>query len=144
MYSIALRFAEKFAPQEGTIEAHKKIIEEKGFVWYGKLGTSVSDNNIHLIMEEKNPRILLIHSGSTKRYWAYIKDIKKERPDYSEFPDYYHETSDRFHTWFKVISIVEAPRNVMSQCNVASSGQVLSLASKHSMSPYFFIRVQEE
>ena len=34
MNTIALRFAENFAPEEGTIDAHKKLIHEDGYVWY--------------------------------------------------------------------------------------------------------------
>ena len=30
--TIALRFGDKFAPEEGTIAAHNKVIESKGYV----------------------------------------------------------------------------------------------------------------
>ena len=139
MYSIALRFAEKFAPTEGTIEAHNTLIKKNGFVWYGKMGTQVSLANADKVLKEETPKILLIHSGGIKRYWAYIEAISNERPSFDEFPSYYHDISDNFKTWFKVVRIEEAPGNVMSSCFVASSGQVLSIASKHSMSPYFLI-----
>lgn len=86
MYSIALRFAEKFAPPEGTIGAHQKIIDEKGFVWYGKMGSVVSDANISKVLDQKNPRILLIHSGGVERYWAYIKAVKKKDLWMRSFP----------------------------------------------------------
>lgn len=139
MISIALRFAEKFAPGEGTIGAHNNLICKNGYVWYGKMGNAVSGVNIAKVLSEETPKILLIHSGSTERYWAYIEDIKSERPSFEEFPSYYHDMADKFKTWFKIVRIEEAPKNVMSLCRVASSGQILSTASKHSMSPYFVI-----
>ena len=71
--TIALRFADTFAPSEGTIQAHQNMIDKQGCVWYGKLGAAVSSKVANLIMENENPRILLIHSGKTGRYWAYIK-----------------------------------------------------------------------
>ena len=86
MYSIALRFAEKFSPDEGTIKAHQNLLEKKGFVWYGKMGNPVSDDNIAKVMSQENPRILLIHSGGQERYWAYVTAIKKEQPIDEEFP----------------------------------------------------------
>ena len=42
MDTVALRFAENFAPSCGTIAAHQEIIDEKGFAWYGKLGNPIS------------------------------------------------------------------------------------------------------
>ena len=46
MYSIALRFTEKIAPEVGTIKAHQELIDINGYVWYGKMGNCVSDANI--------------------------------------------------------------------------------------------------
>ena len=100
MYSIALRFSEKFAPDEGTIKAHQYYIEKNGFVWFGKMGHSVSDANITKVMSQEIPRILLIHSGGYERYWAYISAIKKEQPIAEEFPEYYRNIADKFKHGF--------------------------------------------
>ena len=54
-------------------------------------------------------------------------------------PEYYREQASDFKTWFRVRKIEEAAKNVMSDCKVASSGALLSLASRSSMSPYFII-----
>lgn len=54
MKTIALRFGEHFAPPCGTIAAHQAIIDDKGYVWYGKLGNTVSDKNVSAIMEANN------------------------------------------------------------------------------------------
>mgnify|MGYP007103938832 CR=1 FL=1 len=143
MVGIALRFFEKFAPETGTIYEHQKIIDEIGYVYYGKMGNTVSDKNIQIIMQQKTPKILLIHSGGTNRYWATVDHIKKERPAFNEFPKYYHDISDKFKTWFRVVKIEEAPKNIMSKCKVVSSGAILGEVSKHSMSPYFIIEFEE-
>lgn len=143
MYSIALRYAEIFAPVEGTIQAHQNLIDDNGFVWYGKMGNPVSDANIAKVMSQDNPRILLIHSGGQDRYWAYITAIKKEQPVDEEFPSYYRNIADKFKTWFCVTRFELAEKGVMSKCVVSSSGAVLSNASRHSMSPYFLIEFEE-
>ncbi len=139
MKSVALRFFEKFAPECGTIAEHQKMIDANGYVYYGKMGSPVSEKNIKMLTEQEELKILLIHSGGIERYWAYVDKITKCRPEYHEFPAYYHDIADKFTTWFRVTKIEEAPKNIMSQCRVASSGAVLSEASKHSMSPYFII-----
>lgn len=144
MKTIALRFSDNFAPPDGTIAEHRKCIKENGFVWYGKLGTSVSDKVSQEIMQNDSPMILLIHSGKSSRYWAYIDRIIKDTPPLSEIPEYYRDQAGIFHTWFRLIQIVEADKGVMSACTVASSGAPLSMTSRSSMSPYFIINHKEE
>lgn len=96
------------------------------------------------ILSNKNPMILLIHSGSTDRYWAYIDAIKDETPPSEEIPSYYRDRARDFSTWFRVLRFEEAPRDIQAHCFVASSGASLSNASRHSMSPYFIIDYANE
>lgn len=142
MKTIALRFADNIAPEDGTIREHQKIIDTLGFVWYGKFGNRVSDKVRMTIMENKNPRILLIHSGTAKRYWMYIDEISDKKPDLNAIPAYYRNSTDRIKTWFKVLKIERAEKDIMKQCRVASSGNPLSSVSKYSMSPYFIINCE--
>lgn len=139
MKTVALRYSNNFAPSEGTINAHMECIENHGFVWYGKLGTHLSYKAIEDLMSESEPRILLIHSCGSERHWAYIDKVQYEIPEREHIPAYYRNEADRFRTWFRVIKIVNAPRNIMSRCKVASSGQELGIVSRYSMSPYFKI-----
>lgn len=73
MKGVALRFFEKFAPEDGTIAEHQKIIDEIGYVYYGKMGNPVSDKNIQMLIEQDEIRLLLIHSGKADRYWATVE-----------------------------------------------------------------------
>lgn len=79
--TIALRFLYKFAPACGTIEAHNELIRDKGYVWYGKLGNKISAGVFGDIIGNDAPRTLLIHSGATNRYWAYVDKIQHDIPD---------------------------------------------------------------
>lgn len=139
MRTIALRFSNIFAPECGTIKAHEELIALNGFVWYGKLGSKVSAKVEQDILANPSPRILLIHSGSTGRYWAHIDKIQSETPPLQEIPAYYRDRAEDFASWFRVLRIEDAAKNVLSQCYVASSGASLSIASRHSMNPYFII-----
>lgn len=144
MKTIALRFAENFAPECGTIAAHEEMISEKGYVWYGKLGSSVSLKIAEEILGAEDPVLLLVHSGGTDRWWAHISKIQRETPGLEEIPKYYRMQADDFGCWFKVERFEKADSNVMSRCFVVSSGKVLSEASRHSMSPYFIISYLSE
>ena len=144
MKTISLRFSDRFAPEHGTIKAHEEVIKKLGYVWYGKLGNKVSSSVFNSVLKAESPRILLIHSGTVDRYWAYIDKAQHECPPLEEIPEYYRHMADDFKTWFRIQKFEEAPRNIMSQCYVESSGAVLSSASMHSMSPYFIIDAPDD
>ena len=101
MRTIALRFGDNFAPEKGTIAAHNDVIKSYGFVWYGKLGSAVSKRVINEIVNNETPKILLIHSGKSDRYWAFIEKIQRDIPEKKYIPEYYRDNADNFKTWFK-------------------------------------------
>lgn len=139
MYTIALRFGEQFSPPCGTIAAHQRIIDELGYVWYGKLGGVVSQAIVKSILQSNDPRILLINSGKIDRYWAHVVDFSTTRPPEIEYPVYYQSKADRMKCWFKISAFERADNDVMAHCFVCSSKRVLSEVSRSSMSPYFII-----
>lgn len=143
MDTIALRFAENFAPACGTIAAHEEVIVEKGYVWYGKLGNAISNAVASRILANSDPKVLLIHSGASDRFWAHISDIRREQIDEDAIPSYYRDKKEDFGSWLKVLRFERATSDIMSRCVVKSSGKPLSLASRHSMSPYFIIEYEE-
>ena len=124
MKTIALRFGETFSPECGTIAAHQKIIDELGYVWYGKLGTAVSSKIIEEMMQNDETKFLLINSGKADRYWVYFNAISTEKPSTNEYPTYYGNKSGLMKTWFKVTAFKLAPKDVMSHCFVTSSKQI--------------------
>lgn len=144
MKTIALRYADIFAPECGTIDAHKDIINKHGFVWYGKLGSRVSPSAAQMILDNDFPKILLVNSGKTDRYWAYVDSIMYETPDEEMIPDYYRDNKDKFKTWFRITRFEKTDSNIMSRCIVSSSKQPLNVVSRASMSPYFKIEYMEK
>lgn len=143
MKTIALRFGEHFSPECGTIAAHEEIIRSMGYVWYGKMGPKISEKMIREIMSIESPKILLIRSGKTERYWASVKAIQYLTPPKEGIPEYYRDNAGMFKTWIKINAFSLADRDVMSKCKVTSSGKTLGETSKHSMSPYFIINYDE-
>ena len=139
MKTIALRFGEHFSPDCGTIAAHQQLIDKLGYVWYGKMGNPVATRIVQELTNQKETKILLINSGKADRYWAHVAEITKEMPPLEGIPTYYRDMTDKFKTWFKITSFESAPRDILSRCFVASSGNALGEVSKHSMSPYFII-----
>lgn len=139
MCTVALRFAENFAPSCGTIAAHQALIERNGMAWYGKLGAPISNKIADKILANDESKILLIHSGGQSRWWAHIDQIQRGIPPFDAIPEYYRSRTSDFGCWFRVRAFEAAKKNIMASCIVASSGKTLSAAPRYSMSPYFII-----
>ena len=125
MTTLAMRFADNFAPENDTICAHQDVIASVGYVWFGKMGNQISQKTADIIMKNDDPKILLIHSGKVDRYWAHVEKIQWEIPCIDEIPLYYRNNAGAFKTWFKVKFFDNAEKNVMSKCVVASSFRVV-------------------
>ena len=147
MITVALRFSDNYAPQQGTIELHEKVINQKGYVWYGKKGLTISNKAVEGILKDEKSRIILIKSGSNKRYFAYVEDIKKDLKaidDISAIPSYYRKQAGEYGAWFKVVRFEEIDNTILDDCYVISSSRRLSDSIKRSMSPSFLINYVEE
>lgn len=145
MKTLALRFADNYAPKEGTIKLHQNVIGSVGYVWYGKFGNSLSQKNIDLLMSQVNKKILLIKSGTPDRYWAYYDSIIKSLPnDIENIPDYYRNNTEKIKCWFRIIKIEKAENNIMSKFMISSSKMPLSETSKHSLNPCFIIETYKD
>ena len=94
-------------------------------------------------MASESKRVLLIHSGTSKRYWLHVDEISYDTPELKSIPEYYRELAGTVKTWLKVTRIEKADKSVMAKCVVSSSGSPLSAVSRHSMSPYFIIDYDE-
>lgn len=144
MRTIALRYSDNYAPEEGMLYHHEKIIDEFGYVWYGKFGNRISKDIIREQLDTEDPKILLIKSGSVERYWLHFQEHKETIPELDKIPEYYRNNCDNIQCWFKVTDFEKAEKDVLSKCFVLSSGDCLSNASKHSMNPYFKIEYRGE
>ena len=116
------------------------MIEQNGYVWYGKFGSKISTEILDEQLKNDDPKFLLIKSGSVERYWVHFSDyMQNEVPPLNMIPEYYRKDFDKIKCWFKINMFEKADKNVLGKCFVLSSGDCLSLASKHSMNPYFKI-----
>ena len=111
---------------------------------HGKFGNKISNDIIENQLKTEDPKFLLIKSGSVERYWVHFtKFIQDDIPDLNMVPEYYRNQNDKVGCWFKIVKFEKAASDIMSKCFVISSGDCLSLASKHSMNPYFKIKYIE-
>ena len=141
MKTICLRFSDAYAPEEGTINLHQKVINKYGFVWYGKRGCKVSESVLSEILKNGVVDILLLKSGSGEKYLATVVDYSfKER---YEHPDYYKNESVFMNTWLKITHFELANQDILDHCSVYSTGTPLVEVVKKSMGGYFIIDLKK-
>jgi 3',5'-cyclic AMP phosphodiesterase CpdA len=119
--SIILRFRDLSTPAgTTTIEQHKRIIADKGYVWWGwwhKQGETVPENAFREILGEigkSGPyEIYLFDTGKYKLQRAWLSDIRWERrltpiptPERDATPNYYGDS--HYLAWYKLEKIEDA------------------------------------
>lgn len=145
MKTFAMRFSDNYAPKEGMLFHHQNIIDKCGYVWYGKFGNKILRSLLDEMIKNNNKRFLLIKSGTVDRYWVYFEEYRQgENPEFDKVPEYYRNDCERVGCWFKVTKFEKAANDVMKKCFLTSTGDSLSVASKHSMNPYFKIEYKED
>ncbi len=116
--SMILRFRDLSTPADTTtIAEHKRIILEKGYVWWGwwhKQGEIVPENAFREILGEIGKtghfQVFLFDTGTYKLQSARLIDVKWDNrltliatPEKSATPQYYGNS--HYLAWFKLDSI---------------------------------------
>ena len=86
--------------------------------------------------------IFITSIGKTHTYIIFIDEVS-ETPELNAVPEYYRLDANRFKTWFKITRFEKADKDIMSKCFVVSSHSLLTQVSMYSMSPYYFIEIDD-
>ena len=146
MKTVALKFNDLYAPEDGTIVEHQELIKKNGYVWYGKKGNII---NKFLIDEfnkydENCRKIILIKTQTRECYIATCEKIENYiKPKSNEYPSYYKELADDIDCWIKIKKIKKTNFDILDKAVVCSSQKVLSKVYYHSMTPIFIIEINE-
>ena len=139
MKTLALRYSDNYAPSDGTIGEHEKLINKNGFVWYGKFGNKVSQQVINDVLEKGTAKVLFIKSGREDIYYANVDKIQYNMPEEKYIPKYYSDSYDRVSVWFRITEFKKTDYDVVKDYYVISSDKRLDIASKHSMNSCFIV-----
>ena len=125
-----------------TIAEHQKVIDQKGYCWFGKIGKIPSQKYISLYQKEEGNIAYLYTYGILHE--CRITEISFERPD-DGTPSYYeHElyiNKDLTpQIFFKLEYIKEVDIDILDNYLVSSSGKDIKYDLKKSISSYYLIR----
>ena len=110
-HHLVVRFSDTMFGMGDVAALHNKIVNEQGFVWFGKLGQTIAQKRVDMLNEQvaKNiPTYLYLVKGNRKKSTAYRADllsISREEPeDKAFYPAYYAEKEiiQYMKAWMKV------------------------------------------
>jgi len=134
---LCLRFAD--IKHIDTISKHKEMIIQRGYVWFGKIGSKPSEESINKMIENDSRYIILKDSKRTFicEFEEYTTDANKV--DY--YPAYYDSeilTSRIIKIWFKLTSVIQVVEQFpLDSIVLKNTRRPLLEAVKVSMSPMF-------
>lgn len=115
------------------------MLNEKGYCWFGKIGTAPVIPSIEKKIGNMPITILLYSQG--KVHVCSCVEIVTNKPD-EEYPSYYDKyLIDRGKApsiYFKLTSITELPSDEFMRCTSLSSGRQLNGTVHRSMASFFY------
>lgn len=116
---ILVRFGDKWAPSEGTIAAHQKVLMTRGHVWVAKFGRSIGQSRIISIqkqIESGSPTFLMLLASAGQQVSSQsavgaafrIDRVQSVRPEDGDLgiPSYYNHFPLPSRTWFRATTCI--------------------------------------
>ncbi len=96
---LLIRFSDVLLKEKDTIEAHNQVVEQTGCVWFGKMGSPVSQQKIDLLNQQGQtgiPTFVYLVKGNRRKSVAYRANLILATRNFPEdekalIPPYYTE-----------------------------------------------------
>jgi hypothetical protein len=128
---LLLRFSDTRLKEGETISAHQEVIQREGAVWFGKMGSPISQIRIEAInkqIEDGIPTYVFLVKGNRRKSTVFkgrLKQASRSLPEgeQSLIPDYYSEFDiiQYIRFWAKIDQIQPAEFSELEKLRVASS-----------------------
>lgn len=122
------------------IKEHLKVIDQKGYVWFGKIGNKPMASKLRRILREGDGYLLL--KSPRKSHLCIFNSFSEESPENADYPEYYSSEilPDRqFSMWFRITSISDAlGPTVLRNIILISSRSTIVETAQASMASHFY------
>ena len=146
---LIIRFSDSFIKSSTTIVEHQKIIDEYGFVWFGKMGHPILESRSELLnlqVKKHVPTFVFLAKGNRNKYNVYQAKLElssRIMPENEQYliPDYYSsfELFKHIRFWVKLNEIKEVEFSILAQYKVIRSAYSIKESLVKSSSGHFFI-----
>jgi len=147
---LLLRFSDSLLKEGDTIDEHNQVIQREGVVWFGKMGSTVSQSRIDILNEqvrEDIPTFVYLVKGNRKKstvYRARLAVASKTIPkgESQLVPPYYFslDIPKYVNFWVKLTEIVPIDFSELKKLRVGSSVLPIHETISKSSSGHFFLR----
>jgi hypothetical protein len=147
---LLLRFSDSLLKDGDTVTEHNKVIESEGAVWFGKMGSPVSQNHIDRLnkqVQEGIPTFVYLVKGNRRKSTAFRGSLllaSKTLPEVDEnlVPPYYADLDIPKYVrfWVKIKDIIPIDYAELNKMQVASSLSPIGESLVKSFSGHFIIR----
>jgi len=147
---LLLRFSDSLLKDGDTIEAHNEVIAREGAVWFGKMGSTVSQNHAEVFNQQVQSEIstyVYLVKGNRRKSTAYRGRLVMASKTLLDgeahlVPSYYAELdiSKYVKFWVKLSEIVPIELSELKTMRAISSVYPISETLVKSSSGHFIIR----
>jgi hypothetical protein len=147
---LLLRFSDSRLKEGDTIAAHNAVVQGHGAVWFGKMGSPVSQLHIDELNEQikrEIPTFVYLVKGNRRKTTAYKARLVLSTRVYPKeeqelIPPYYrdHDIPRYVKFWVKIGEITLITLDELNQMQVASSVLPLAESLVKSSTGHFIIR----
>ena len=147
---LLLRFSDSLLKDGDTITEHNKVISSEGAVWFGKMGSPVSQNHIDRLnkqVQEGIPTFVYLVKGNRRKSTAFRGSLllaSKTLPEGEEHlvSPYYADLDIPKYVkfWVKLTEIIPIEFTDLQKLKVASSVLPIQETLYKSSSGHFILR----
>jgi hypothetical protein len=151
---LLIRFSDNLFAVGDAIAKHQEVIKQNSSVWFGKLGTPISQNAIESFIsqiEKGIPTYLYLVKGNRKRstfYKAKILTLSGDFPkkEKDNIPYYYFEKkiAKQMKSWVKIIDIQPLEAEEIKSLRVKSSVLDIEETLFRSSAGLFYVVVRNK
>ena len=149
VFHLVVRFSDHMFGIGDVIAKHNEIVSRNGYVWFGKLGTTISTSRIetlNLQVSQPIPTFIYLVKGNRRKSTAYraqLIEIAKElsESETKNVPVYYTEKDlvQYMKTWFKIGQIAPIDMSEMGNLRALNSVFPIQETLVRSSSGYFLV-----
>jgi hypothetical protein len=145
---LVVRFSDSMFGVGNVVAEHNEIVSKHGAVWFGKLGSSVSQTRVDILnkqIEQKIPTFLYLVKGNRRKSMAYRADllaVSRDFPkDKDQIPAYYEEKDllEFMKVWMKIGQIEPIELSDMRSLKTINSIYPIAETLVRSSSGYFLV-----
>jgi hypothetical protein len=146
---LVVRFSDNLFSVGDVVAKHNNVCSQKGYVWFGKLGQTISQGRVDLlntqIVRGIQTFVFLVTGNRRKStfYRAVILAVANKIPESEKatIPQYYYEKGliPYMKTWVKITKIDAIEISTISNLRAISSVLPLQETLTRSSSGYFLV-----